>query len=169
MLTNVPNAINRMTRNVIMNHPNTFNCQAFRKQVTRAALGTMGGMPTMGGLGVLDSMDEEEFEYIHLGNGYALPAEGFAPAPMVKRGDAHIGSGDEFRFLIEPEEPAGHPQWFDLRNHDIVYLLLGSTAPDCAKLAFEVVGIETTSNIPPYTTRYIMNRRDDLHIAASSP
>lgn len=165
MLTNVPNAINRMARNVVMNHPNSFNCQVFRKSVTRTAPEAMGGAPTMGGLGVLDSMDEEQFEYRHLGNGYALPAEGFAPAPMVKRGDANIGAGEEFRFLVEPEEQSGHPDWFDLRSHDVVYLLLGSE-PDAARLAFEVVGIETTSNIPPYTTRYIMNRRDDLHIPA---
>ena len=58
-----------------------------------------------------------------------------------------------------------HPDWFDVRNHDVMYLLLG-TGPDAPRLAFEIVGTETTSNIPPFTTRYITNRRDDLHIPA---
>lgn len=165
MLSNVPSAVNRMARNVVANHPNTFNCQVFRKTVTRAADGSVAGSPALGGLGVLDSMDEEQFEYAFLGNGYALPADGFSPAPMVKRGDAHIGAADEFRFLIEPEEPSGHPDWFGVRSHDVVYLLLGE-GPGAARLAFEIVGTETTSNIPPYTTRYIANRRDDLHIPA---
>lgn len=121
----------------------------------------------MGGLGVLDSQDEEQFEYKFMGNGYAMKVENFTPAPMVDNMDANIGAVNEFRFLIEPEEPSGHPDWFDIRKHDIVYLLLGID-PGAAKLAFEVVDIETTSDIPPYTTRYIMNRRDDLHIPAGT-
>ncbi|MCM1128959.1 MAG: hypothetical protein NC211_03645 [Alistipes senegalensis] len=165
MLTNVPNSINRLARNVVMNHPNSINCQVFRKVITRPAPETMGGEPTMGGLGVLDNQDEEDFEYQFLGNGYALQVESFSPALMMDNADANIGALSEFRFLIEPEEPSGHPDWFDVRKHDMVYLLLG-IEPDDAKLAFEVIDIETTSNIPPYTTRYIMNRRDDLHIPA---
>jgi hypothetical protein len=165
MLSNVPNAVNRMARNVVVNHPNTFNCEVYRKTVTRTAPETVDGNPTLGGLGVLDTMDEEQFEYSLVGNGYALPADGFATAPLVDRRDANIGSGEEFRFLIEPAEPSGAPGWFDVRTHDVVYLLLGDD-PAPAKLAFEVVGAETTSNIPPYTTRFITNRRDDLHIPA---
>lgn len=163
MLNNVPQAINQLARNVVINHPNTFNCQVFRKTVKRAAPQTVGGLPTLGGLGVLDSMDEEDYEYTPLGHGHALPAEGFAPSPMMKRGDANIGPGDEFRFLIEPEEQSGHHEFFIPRNHDVVYLLLG-TDPQPPKVAFEIVGEETTSNIPPYTTRYICNRRDDLDL-----
>jgi len=167
MLNNVAITMNRLARNVVMNHPNSYNCQVFRKVYKRTAPQTVAGVPTMGGLAVLDSMDEEDFEYKYIGNGCALRAEGFAPAPMTKRGDANIGSGEGFLFLVEPEEPSGHPDSFDLRNHDVMLIWLG-TAPDCAKLAFECVGIETTSDIPPYTTRYIMNRRDDLHIAAGA-
>jgi len=167
VLNNVSITMNRLARNVVMNHPNSWGCQVFRKVYKRSAPETVAGAPTMGGLAVLDSMDEEDFTYKHIGNGCALRAEGFAPAPMMKRGDANIGAGDEIRFLVEPEEPAGHPDWFDLRNHDVMLIWLGAD-PDCAKLAFECVGIETTSDIPPYTTRYIMNRRDDLHIAAGA-
>jgi len=160
MLTNVPQSINRMARNVVINHPNTFNCEVYRKTVTRQSEAPVGGLPTMGGLGVLDSMDEEQFEYAFMGFGYALPADGgFAPAPMVRRGDANIGSGDEFRFLIEPEEP----DEFDVREHDVLYLRLG-VGTKVPKVAYEIVAIETTSNIPPYTTRYIANRRNDLDL-----
>jgi len=168
MLTNVPIAINSMMRNVIIHHPNTFNCQLFRKVVTRTAPETVGGLPTLGGMGVLDSSDEEQYDYDCLGMGYALPAEGFAPAPMVKRGDASIGSGEIFRFVIVSEEPHGHADWFEPRRHDIVYLYLGAgTHP--AKLAFEITGEETTSNIPPFTIVHTANRRDDLHVQAGAP
>jgi hypothetical protein len=33
---------------------------------------------------------------------------------------------------------------------------------------FEVIALETTSNIPPYTTRYVTNQRDDLHLPAGT-
>jgi len=163
MLNNVSEAINRMTRNLVINHPNAHPVQVFRKTVTRTAPTAVAGLPTLGGLGVLESTDEEAFEYAFLGNGFAMPTDPFSPAPMVRRGDANIGASEEFRFLIQPEQPSGHPQWFDVRKHDVMYLLLG-IGPGAPRLAFEVMGTETTSNIPPFTTRYITNRRDDLHV-----
>ncbi len=159
MLNNVPQAMNRMARNVIINHPNTVSCKVLRKLVTRAGV-PVGGLRTLGGLGVLNSDDEESLDWEFIGNGYAMPAEPFSPSPMMDRQDANNGSGNEFRFLIEPEAAPGTPEWFDIKTHDVFYLLLG----DAVELAFEVVGVETTINIPPYTTRYVANRRDDLHL-----
>ncbi len=162
MLGNVPAAINRMARSVVINHPYSFNVQVFRKTVTRTEVETMGGLPTLGGLGVLDSNDEAEFNYSWIGNGFALPAEPFQPSPMMDRQDAHNhGSGMEFRFLIEPEEAEG----FRLKSHDVFYLLLGDD-PAPAKLAFEVALVEAVINLPPFCRRYVAHRRDDLHVAA---
>lgn len=166
MLTNVPAAVSRMARNVVINHPNTFSCQVFRKTVTRTASASMGGLPTMGGLGVISSDDEEQFEYAFLGNGYAMQAETFQPAQLMDRQDANNYSGEEFRLLIMPEaENDGEEGFFTPKKHDVVYLLIGDD-DDPPKIAFEVVGIETPLNIPPYVTRYVCNRRDDLHVAA---
>ena len=159
MLNNVPQAMNRMARNVVINHPNTSSCKLLRKLVTRAGV-AVGGLPTLGGLGVMDSDDEESVDWEFIGNGYAMQAEPFMASPMMDRQDANNGSASEFRFLIEPEAAPGTPQWFDIKTHDVMYMDLG----DPVWLAFEVVGIETTVNIPPFTTRYICNRRDDLHV-----
>lgn len=163
MLNAVPSSINSLTRNVVLHHPNTFNCKVFREVVERTAPATIGGLPTLGGLGVLDPEDEDQIGHQFLGNGFALPAEGFAPSPMIGAGDANYGPANEFRFLIEPEEPSGHPEWFDVRKHDVIYLILGAGSPP-PMIAFEVVGSETTTNIPPFTTRFICNRRDDLGV-----
>lgn len=165
MLNAVPASINTLTRNVVLNHPNTFNCKVFREVVERAAPSTVGGLPTMGGMGVLDAEDEERIAHTFLGNGFALPAEGFAPSPMMGAQDANYGPAPEFRFLIEPEEPSGHADHFDVRKHDVIYLLLGD-GPTPPMVAFEVVGSETTTNLPPFTTRFICNRRDDLAVSA---
>lgn len=170
MLQNVPSAVNRLTRSVVINHPNTWEAQVFRKRVTRVSTPAgeplVGGLPTLGGMGVLDADDEDNIEYIFLGNGYALQAESFAgPAPMMDRMDANNGGGvNEFRFLVEPEAQSGEPGHFDVRKGDVLYLVMGDTV----KLAFEIVTAETTTNIPPYTVRWVCNRRGDLDITDSS-
>lgn len=164
MLTNVPTAVNRMSRNVVVNHPNSVNCQVFRKTVTRTGP-VVSGAPTLGGLGVISSEDEEQFDYAWVGNGFALQAEAFQASAMMDRGDANNNFGNEFKFLIEPEEPTGMPGNFTPQKYDVMYLLLG-IEPGSPKIAFEIVGIEAVLNIPPFCTRFIANRRDDLHIAA---
>lgn len=236
MLNNVPEAINRMARNVVINHPNSYNCVAVRKRVTRTAPGSMGGLPTMGGMGVINSDDEESIEWDLLGNGYALKAQPFDGAPMMDRQDANNGAMDEVRFLIEPEIMIGDGTGtgaalspvvingvvtsvaiveggtgymtgqklafvgvgsgatativttagviagitvsaggtgyttaptatlvdfgFAVKKHDVIYLVFGDV-----RLAFQVIGVETTSDIPPHTQRFVCNRRDDLHFA----
>jgi hypothetical protein len=155
MLNNIPIAINKMVRNVVINHPNTYNCVVVRKRVLRPDP-IVGGLPTIGGAMVLSSEDEDDIEYELLGNGYALPAEMFDKSLMMDRQDANNGYQDEFRYLVEPEDE----NEFTIKKQDIFYLII-----DSVRLAFEIVGIETTSNIPPFTQRYACNRRDDLHFA----
>lgn len=98
----------------------------------------------------------KKFEYAFIGNGFALQTNKDA-----------LTSSNLFCFFIAPEEPPGHPDWFDLRSHDVVYLLLGLEA-SAPMLAFEVVLAESTPDAPPYNIRYIVNRRDDLHIPAGA-
>lgn len=166
MLNRVPKGFNALTRNVVIYHPNTFNCEVYRKVLFRKDEGEWGGQPTVGGMGLLDDDDEENFKYDYIGSGYALPAETFQPSAMVDKNDATIGYAAEFRFLIEPEaEDSTDEHWFQISTHDIVYLLLyDGEHENPAKLAFEVVGRESTQNIPPFTVRYICNRRDDLDL-----
>jgi hypothetical protein len=158
MLNNVPEAVNRMTRNIVINHPNSYNVIVFRKRVLRPADNAIGGLPTLGGLAVISSDDEEDITWDLLGDGYALESESYTPGVMMDRQDANDGGVQEFRFLIEPEILDGLPGGFSVKKNDVMYLII-----DEVRLAFEVVAIETTSNIPPYTQRYICNRRDDLH------
>lgn len=98
----------------------------------------------------------KNLDYLFVGNGHAL---------QTNKG-ASIES-NLFYFFISPEEPPGHPEWFDLRSHDVVYLLLG-LEPGSPMLAFEVVLAESTPDAPPYNIRYIVSRRDDLHIPAKA-
>ena len=160
MLNNIPNSVNRMTRNIVINHPNTWECQVYRKVVDRTNEPVAMGMPTLGGLGVLNADDEDDISWDHVGNGYVLQAESFMPALMMDRGDANNGQANEFRFLIEPEQPTGMPGNFAVRKRDVIFIVIS----DDVRLAFEIVDIETVMNISPFSIRYIANRRDDLDI-----
>ncbi|MEN3067898.1 hypothetical protein [Uliginosibacterium sediminicola] len=165
MLSNVPTAVAKMARNVVIHHPNSYNIQVYRKTVTRPQSneGTLAD-----GVRMLNTDDEDEFDYEWIGNGYALPADTFSPASVADHGDAVIGAQPtEMRFLIEPEEEAEHPEFFTPRRTDVFYILLGDPETG-AKLAFEVVDVEAMSSIPPYAPRYVCNRRDDLHRAATA-
>ncbi len=164
MLHNVPVQISRCNRMTIINHPNTFSCQVWRREVLRKADDEFAGKPTFGGIGVIDSGDEENFRYYFLGNGFLFPAEPFQPAKMNDAGDANVGASNEFLFAIFSEAQSSEEGYFEPQNHDVVYVLLGER-PNEAKLAYEVVEVETTVNIAPFVTRYRCNRRADMDVA----
>jgi len=156
MLTNVPSAINQLARNVVLNHPNSYLGELYRQVVNRISDTTAGGAPTKGGMMVLSSDDESDLSWTLMGNIYVLELDQFEPAMMMDRQDANNGSIDEFRFLIEAETLAE----FEINKRDVIY----TNKNGLIKLAFQVVDIETTSNIPPYTQRYVCNRRNDLDL-----
>lgn len=156
MLHSVPTQVNALMSTVMMNHPNSMDVVVYRKHITRADQ-QWSGQPTIGGMTSLSSTDEEQFEYARLGRGYAMPAESFQGARMVKSGDANIGGVEEFRFCLQC---APGEDWVP-KDHDVFFVLLEGTE-DGPSFAFEIVGIESTSNIPPFNLRYICNRRDGL-------
>ncbi len=164
MLHNVPREIGRTIRSVIANHPNAFSVQAWRREVLRKADDEFAGKPTFGGIGVIDSGDEEDYEYHFLGNGYLLPGNQFEPAPINDAGDANVGASNEFVFIVISEAQTSEEGYFELQNHDVFYVLLGE-CPEQAKLAYEVIGVETTMNITPYVPRYRCNRRADMDLS----
>ena len=171
MLTQVPNTVNRLARNVVLNHPNSFNAHVYRKHYLRADPKDDTGRPTLGGVGILSSEDEDEYEYEYMGNAYVLFCNGFDPAPLTDIHDANIGASNEFRALLECEAQAGEGGYFDFRNHDLVYLVFGGdeNGQHMCKLGYELTGSETTMNIPPFSTRWIMNRRSDLDVSPDDP
>ncbi|WMC11748.1 hypothetical protein PU634_05115 [Oceanimonas pelagia] len=167
MLTNVPAGINSVARNVIINHPNTFNCEVYRRTVQRTGP-EEGGMPTLGGMMVLTVEDEENIGWELVGLGFALSAEAFLPSSMVDRRDASYGGLDEFRFLVEPEHKLGDPGGFEVKKNDVIYLIVGQ-GDTAAKIAHEIVDVESTVNVPPFVPRFVTNRRADLDLMPGDP
>ncbi|ENV00373.1 hypothetical protein [Acinetobacter variabilis] len=161
MLTNIPKGLNAINRNVVIRHPNTFNCEFYRRDINRLEP-VVGERPTIGGMMVMSVDDEVEVSWSMIGTGYALVADQFQPAIMMDRMDTNNGNGDEFRFLIEPELE-DFEGGFQPKKNDVFYVVLGDIQDqDAPRIAYEIIGVETTVNVPPYVPRYVCNRRDDL-------
>lgn len=160
----IPNAVINSQRRIVLKNPNTLPCQVFRMTVQRTEP-VSAGTPTIGGMGVLTPDDEDDVIWQEIGVGYALPLEQYQPGLMVDRQDAQNGAGDDFRYAIEPEHERWTDGWFDIKQQDIVLILLH----DVVKVAYEVVGLENIVNIPPYAWRYILQRRDDMHRVLQAP
>lgn len=183
MLHNVPEQMRRMVRQVLQNHPNSVTCEVYRKKVNRledprtseedtvatiyaGAYGesTKYGRPTLGGAGVLESYDEPAYEFDFLGYGWAMPAESFQQSHITDKQDLAIGANEEFSFVVEPQSLTGEDGFFMLQTHDILMLLIGKDPKFQAKMAFEIVAMDSPTAIPPFLTKWICNRRDDLNL-----
>ena len=161
--TAIPRSINRAARNVTLRHPSSMPCSVWRRRVTRvdpASPGAplMGGMPTLGGMGVLTADDEPQIEYVELGDARVLVTGQFQPGDMVERGDA-MQQAVMQEAQIEAIADPGSDGYFTPDRGDLVAILPGMGVV----LAYSVEGISGAVNIPPYVRKFQLSPRDDLH------
>lgn len=155
MITNVPIKITDASRAVTLRHPNAMDCTLYRKVLLRTAGESMGGLPTLGGLGVLKSEDEPEFEYEAIGLGRILITSRFAGGDMADRGDSITVSEPMQEALIVSLELGA----FEPKKNDLMGVLPGGGV----LIGFEIVGVTGNVSIYPYTVKYIIAPRDELH------
>lgn len=165
MLNAVPTAINAATRQVVLRHPNSMDCTVFKKVVKRVELDPdsgetqeEGGMPTLGGMGVLRNEDESDFDYVERGPAKCLFAGVFAPNDLNERDDAVLQQ-DAQEAQVECLAAPGTPEYFQADTTDLVMITPGLGVV----LAYEVATISGMANIPPYVRKLVLNPRDDLH------
>ena len=166
MLTSAPAAINRSARLVVLRHPNAFEVVVHRKSVKRVETiggveSEMGGSPTLGGMGVLRSEDEAEFDYEVLGEGKLLFTNGAQPVAMNEQGSAQIVEAQKTCLIESKAEPTDAAHWVAARG-DLVALNLGLGVV----IAYDVADIIGNVAIPPYTQSFVLNPRDDLDYEA---
>ncbi len=164
MLNAVPRTINAASRQITLRHPNSFDCIVSRRVNKRVEAGADGkpsesaGMPTLGGMGVLRSEDEAEFEYVPLGPAKVLSSAPFSPMDLNDPASATLAEQQK-EALIECVAAPGTPEYFEAQNNDLLMMDLGLGVI----MAFEVAVLESRVNVPPYTRRYVLNPRDDLN------
>jgi hypothetical protein len=171
MLNIVPVGINRSSRIVVLKHPNAMDCAVLRQTVTRQASGVgagagslMGGLPTLGGAGVLSSGDEAEVSYdyatkSHLTSlGKVLFCGVYSPHDHA---DADLSSNGDFLEaapLVEALIESLGAGDFTATSNDLIVINVGGGI----LLTYEVKRPSGTLNVAPYTRKYILQARDDL-------
>ncbi|SER36110.1 MULTISPECIES: hypothetical protein [Pseudomonas] len=159
MLTNVPVQVARAQRQMVLRAPNSMECTLLRKKIKRSSEGeAIGGMPLLGGLGVLDSEDEPDYEYEEIGEGRVLFCGIYQAAPgnVVDSGDGVIYAEGAMECLVEPKVEGA----FEVKKHDEIMVMPGMGFV----LPYEVVGITSVSSIPPYLPRLIVEKRQDSSV-----
>lgn len=166
MLNNVPIAIQAASRQVVLRHPNSMDCSVWRKQVTRVEPdpgtglpSSMGGSPTLGGMGVLRSEDEADYDYVQLGDGRCMFLGPYQPNDEVERGNALLQALAQ-EVQVVSLAGAGEVGHFIPDTGDMVMVTPGMGVV----LVFDVATITGLAHIPPYIQKLVLNPRDDLHI-----
>lgn len=165
MLNNVATQINRSARMVTMRHPNAMECDVSRKQCRRLAASLpaeMGGLPTIGGLGVLSGEDESDFEYIERGDAKILFCgifQGPGGGNWTEHGAMDYQSPPVEAMIECLAEPGTADHFFPDKN-DLVMAYPG----EGIVLAYEVMGVDSAIGIPPYTRKYLLQPRQDMNV-----
>lgn len=165
MLSSVAQSVSHSLRQVVLRHPNTMPCTIWRKHVTRVENdpdsglpSEMGGSPTLGGMGVLRSEEEADFEYIELGPGKCLFCGQYQPTDQVERDNAVLQAAMQ-EAQVECDAEPGTEGYFLADTTDLVLITPGLGTV----LAYEVATLTGVANIPPYVRKLVLNPRDDLH------
>lgn len=172
MLTAVPLSVNANTRLVVLRHPNSMPCTVLRKKVVRVetqgdadpdaydpdSASVAGGMPTLGGMGVLRSEDESDFEYELRGEAKCLFLGPFVPNDLNERDDAVLQQ-DAQEAQVEALVDPGDPSYFVTDTTDLVLITPGLGVV----LAYEVGTVTGLTHIPPYVRKLVLNPQGDLH------
>lgn len=160
MLNNVPIQISRSARLVTIKHPNAIDCIVWRKVIDRTSATSAGGLPTLGGLGVLDSEDEGNYHYEELGPAKLLFAgESFVAADNnAMDNDEYLNYSTQINgALIECTLSPEHVDYFTPDSKDLLFVMVGMGIV----IPYEIANVTGNVNIPPYTRRYSVTPRAD--------
>lgn len=159
MLNGVPAQINRSARLVTLRHPNAMDCTVWGKTIKRTADETMGGLPTIGGVGLLDGEDEADYEYTERGDAKVVFTGQYVGegANWNDQDTGAIYSSMPTEVLIECVLDPSDESYFVPEKPDIISVEPGGGIA----LIFEILGENSTVNLPPYTRRFIVAARSD--------
>jgi len=164
MLTAVPAAVNSSSRIVTLRHQNSQDATLYRKVLNRVDTPAeeVNALPTIGGLGILDSEDEADFTYEEVGDCKVMFTGAYAAADgNWNRSDTGIVYPEgTIEALIECVLSPTDPNFIVPDYHDMVMVMPGSGFV----LPYEVVGITSPINIPSNSRRYHLAPRSDLNV-----
>lgn len=162
MLNNVPKQVNRASRMTVIRHPNAMPCTLWKKQVNRAPDATpetFGGMPTIGGMGVLDSEDEADYSYVELADAKIVFTDRYqgATGNMIDTENGLNYTENMREALIECLAEPGAPGWVLPDKPQVITCFPGNGVV----VTYQIVGTTGNIDIHPYTRKYLLNPLND--------
>ena len=162
MLNRVPEQIRRSARLVALRHPNSISCTLYYKQLNRTPDGNppeFGGIPTIGGVGVMDSEDEADFDYVAGPPCKAVfTGQYMGDLGNIRDNDASSIYRDmPVEAIIECVLESTDPEYRNPDKNDLIIMDYGSGVV----MTYEVIGPTSTVEIPPYTRKYALAPRQD--------
>lgn len=158
MLSSVPTAIARASRRFTLRHPNAMDCTVWRKKLLRTgpAGDDLGGIPNVGGMGVLDGEDEADYEFDPVGDAKVVFAG-------IWQGDGANWNDADSGVIYDQAPREAMIEFIDeadgyVRKPDRITVEPGGGIV----LVYEVLGENSPTAIPPYTRRYILAARADV-------
>lgn len=161
MLNNVPVQVNRAARQVVLRHPNSMDCSLWKKVILRTndPVENFGGMPTIGGAGVLDSEDEANYTYEFLADAKIMfTGQYMASSSNMIDTENGLNYADlPLEALIECTADPASAEWVMPDKPMVVTVFPGNGVV----VPYQIVGTTGNVNIPPYTRKYGMNPMSD--------
>lgn len=156
MLTNVPQAQRAAARVMVLRHPNAFDAEVYRKEVTRTAFApgaAVGGLPTLGGVAVLDPEDEAEVNYVLLGEAKVLFAGIYERTEIHDSREAAEQQAVS-EAMIEPVTLGA----FEPKDSDLIMVMPGAGVV----VPYEVTSVINATAIPPYVPKYQLSVQGEM-------
>lgn len=157
MLSQVAVAQNRAARILTLRHPNAMDCTVWRKKLLRTgpAGDDLGGIPNVGGMGVLDGEDEAEYDFEPVGDARIVIAG-------IWQGDGANWNDADTGVIYDQAPKEALIEFIDEANGYVQKPDRISVEPGAGiVLVYEVIGENSPTNIPPYNRRYIIAARAD--------
>jgi hypothetical protein len=152
--------MNAAARRVTLRHPNAVDCVLFNKVVNRVSTGNANdGSPLLGGMGVLNSDDEHDYDYEEKGKGRLVFLGIFQTdgSNFLDNDESISYYGNLVEALIEPVSEPDEAGFFLPDKHDLLTVDMGAGVIQ----SYQIVGVTGSVAVPPYTRRYVLNPRND--------
>lgn len=162
MINNAAIQVARQARNVALRHPNSMDCTLWKKVINRVSTETpptFGGMPTIGGMGVIDAEDEPDYTYAELADAKVVFL-GLYQASQSNMIDTENGlnyAEAPIEALIECVLDPSATGWVLPDKPMIVTVFPGNGVV----VTYQIVGTTGNINVPPYTRKYLLNPLND--------
>jgi hypothetical protein len=157
--TQIANVITRNARMMCLNADGSQQCVIVKKHLLRkddVPDSTMGGIPTMGGMGVLSKLDEDDYEWELKGDGMCLFTGQVQPDSLSNNGAYMLPSAEITALVVSLKEP--EEGGFFIEKGDVLFLHVAGEVT----VAMEVISPQSPHAIAPYSVQFTLSPRDDL-------